>query len=221
MNLSPIVSQLPIMANAAMHTIAISSASYLFGLVIGCIVCLARLSRSALLRGFGRAYISFFRGVPLIVQLLLIYYILPHAGLNVEPLTAAIVGLSFCTAAYLAEILRSGLSAIPKGQRDAAESLGIPSWTIRWRIEGPQMIRIAWPALVNDLILLIKASSLISVVGVFELTRASQNIAAATFQPIPAYVVAAAFYFAIILAITGAARRAERRFGRWAPGVRL
>lgn len=217
MDFTPVASQWPMLGEAALSTLAISGISYVLGLVVGMAVCLARLSALPGLRAFGRIYVSFFRGVPLIVQLLLVYYILPGIGLNVEPVTAAVIALSACTAAYIAEIFRGGFAAVPAGQREAALTLGLTPGRIRQRIELPQILRLVWPALVNDLVLLIKVSSLISVVGVFELTRASQNIAAATFQPIPAYLAAAAAYLVIVLSVAAAAKLAEARLGRWAP----
>ena len=217
MDFTLVASQWPVLGEAALSTVTISGTSFLRGLPIGMAVCLARLAPRPGLRAAGRLYVSFFRGVPLIIQLLLVYYVFPGIGFNVEPAASAIVALSACTAAYLAEIFRGGFAAIPAGQREAALTLGFTPLQVRGRIEWPQIVRLVWPALVNDLILLIKASSLISVVGVFELTRASQNIAAATFQPIPAYLAAAAIYLAIVLSIASVAGNIESRLGRWAP----
>ena len=152
--------------------------------------------------------------MPLLVQLLLIYYSLPFAGINVPPMAAAVIGLSVVTAAYQAEILRGGFQAIPHGQREAARVLGLRPWDVHLRIELPQVFRLVLPSLVNDSILLLKSSSLISAVGVLDVTRASQNIAASSLRPMEAYLAAAAIYLVLTAALSFAGRMMERRITR-------
>ena len=132
----------------------------------------------------------FFRGVPMLVQLLLVYYLLPFAGINVPPLVAAISAVSLCSASYIAEILRGGFLSIPPGHIEAARMLGLSPFDMLRRILVPQAFRLTLPSLVNEMVLLIKASSLISVVGIAEITRTAQNIAASTYRPLEAYVAA-------------------------------
>jgi polar amino acid transport system permease protein len=168
---------LPLLLHAAIATVGIS----LTGLVIG----------------FFGAYVFFFRGVPMLVQLLLVYYLLPFVGINVSPLVAAISAVSLCSASYIAEILRGGFLSIPPGQIEAARMLGMSPLDMLRRIQVPQAFRLTLPSLVNEMVLLIKASSLISVVGVAELTRTAQNIAASTYRPLEAYLAAGLIYFVI------------------------
>jgi len=201
------------LTEAAGVTIAISFAGIALGFLIGAAVCIGRLSGRRWLETLGGVYISVFRGVPLLVQLLFIYYFLATLGLDVPALVAAIGGLGFASGAYQAEILRGALNAIPSGQSEAAVALGY-SPLDRWRlILLPQALRLAIPPLINEFILLLKASSLVSVVGIAELTRVSMNIAAMTYRPLEAYVGGGLFYLAINLALAGAGALAERHFG--------
>jgi polar amino acid transport system permease protein len=160
---------------------------------------------------FGGAYVFFFRGVPMLVQLLLVYYLLPFVGINVSPLVAAISAVSLCSASYIAEILRGGFLSIPPGQIEAARMLGMSPLDMLRRIQVPQAFRLTLPSLVNEMVLLIKASSLISVVGVAELTRTAQNIAASTYRPLEAYLAAGLIYFVICGTLALLAHGAEHR----------
>ncbi len=174
-------------------------------------LCAARISKNPLFANLAALYISFFRGVPLLVQLLMAYYMLPYVGLDLPAIAAAILAVGLCSAAYTAEILRGALRAIPAGQTEAAHALGIPTFGLWKRILVPQAVRIGLPSLVNELILLVKVSSLASVVGIGELTRISQNITGQTYRPLEIYIAAAAIYFLINLVISGLGRLAERR----------
>jgi polar amino acid transport system permease protein len=174
-------------------------------------VCSARLSAHRAARMVGGAYVFFFRGVPMLVQLLLVYYLLPFVGINVSPLAAAISAVSLCSASYIAEILRGGFLSIPPGHIEAARMLGMSPFDMLRRIQVPQAFRLTLPSLVNEMVLLIKASSLISVVGVAELTRTAQNIAASTYRPLEAYVAAGLIYFVICGALALVAHGAEHR----------
>jgi polar amino acid transport system permease protein len=202
---------LPLLLQAAIATIAISLTGLVIGFFVGIGVCSARLSAHRAARMFGGAYVFFFRGVPLLVQLLLVYYLLPFVGINVSPLVAAISAVSLCSASYIAEILRGGFLSIPHGQIEAARMLGLSPLDMLRRIQVPQAFRLTLPSLVNEMVLLIKASSLISVVGVAEITRTAQNIAASTYRPLEAYVAAGLIYFVICGVLSLVAHAAEYR----------
>lgn len=201
---------LELMLLAAGRTVLISAVSILLGLAIGLVVCAAKLSPSLLLRVPGAAFVSFFRGVPLLVQLLLIYNLLPVVGINVPSVVAAVAGLSLCTAAYQAENLRGGFNAVPRGLIEAAAMVGLSPLQTLVRIRAPIALRLTLPAVVNEAILILKASSLISVVGVVELTRMAQNLAASTYDPLLFYSVAGAFYLLINWGVAGTGTLAER-----------
>jgi polar amino acid transport system permease protein len=211
MNVGVIVSALPYLLEAAWTTLYVSLFGILLGQIIGALVCVARQSGSRIADAVGGVYVSFFRGVPLLIQLLLIYYFLPLIGIDVPAMAAAIGALGLASGAYVSEIYRGALNAVPVGQSEAALSLGFSGPTIWRRILLPQAFRLSVPPLINELILLLKASSLISVVGVAELTRTSQTISASTYRPLEIYLAAAAIYLVIngCLALLGTAL--ERR----------
>ena len=202
---------LPLLLHAAIATVGISLSGLGIGFFVAIGVCSARLSAHRAARMFGGAYVFFFRGVPMLVQLLLVYYLLPFVGINVSPLVAAISAVSLCSASYIAEILRGGFLSIPPGQIEAARMLGMSPLDMLRRIQVPQAFRLTLPSLVNEMVLLIKASSLISVVGVAELTRTAQNIAASTYRPLEAYLAAGLIYFVICGTLALLAHGAEHR----------
>jgi polar amino acid transport system permease protein len=199
------------LTQAAGTTVAVSLAGIAFGFVIGTLICAARVSTHPWLKRVGSVYISVFRGVPLLVQLLFIYYFLAQYGLDVPAIVAAVGALALSSAAYQAEILRGALNAVPRGQGEAATALGFTGLDIWRRVLLPQALKISTPPLINEFILLIKASSLVSVVGIAELTRVSMNIATQTYRPLEAYVGGGLFYLAINLCLAGLGAVAERR----------
>jgi polar amino acid transport system permease protein len=146
------------LTQAAGTTLAVSLAGIALGFLIGSAVCAARLSRREWLRRLSGAYVSVFRGVPLLVLLLFIYYFLAEYGLDIPALVAAIGGLALSSGAYQAEILRGAFNALPRGQAEAAAALGFSGIEIWRRILLPQALRISIPPLINEFILLLKAS---------------------------------------------------------------
>ncbi|MDE1012376.1 MAG: amino acid ABC transporter permease [Paraburkholderia fungorum] len=202
---------LPLLFQAAIATVGVSLAGLAIGFFVALAVCAARLSAHPVMRACASAYVFFFRGVPLLVQLLLVYYLLPFVGINVPPIVAAISAVSLCSASYIAEILRGGFLSIPPGQMEAARMLGIRPFDMLQRVQVPQAFRLTLPSLANEMVLLIKASSLISVVGVAEITRTAQNIAAGTYRPLEAYLAAGLIYFLINGTLAALAHLAEHR----------
>ena len=203
-----------LLVQAAGWTIVVSAISIAIGLAIGTVVSAAMLSTHRVLSFAGRAFVSFFRGAPLLVQLLLIYNLLPVLGIDVPSMVAAVIALSLCTAAYQAENLRGGFASVPRGLIEAADMLGLTPLQQFWRIRAPIALRMTLPALTNEAIMILKASSLVSVVGVVELTRMAQDLSASTFKPLPLFAAAGLLYFVMNGVVAGAARRLEGRF-RW------
>jgi polar amino acid transport system permease protein len=197
-------------------TLLVSAISITVGLMIGTLVSASMLSSNKVLSTAGRVFVSFFRGVPLLVQLLLIYNLLPAFGLNVPSLVAAIVGLSLCTAAYQAENLRGGFASVPRGLLEAAEMVGLTPFQQFWRIRAPIALRLTLPALTNEAIMILKASSLVSVVGVVEITRMAQDLSASTFLPLPLFAAAGLIYLIInwFVALGGATLERSFSWGR-------
>jgi len=196
---------------AARYTLLISVLGIGLGLVIGTLVCAARLSPYVWLRRFAMLWVSFLRGVPLLVQLLVFYYTLPVIGLDVPAMVAAVVTVGICASAYISEIWRGAIAALPKGQAEAAVAIGMTPQDVWIRVILPQAFNLSLPALINELILLVKASSLVSVVGILEITRASQAQAATTFRPLEVYIAAACIYLLINLCLAVLGRYLEHR----------
>ncbi len=196
---------------AARYTVLISVLGIALGLVIGTAVCAARLSSYPPLRALAAVWVSFLRGVPLLVQLLVFYYALPVIGIDMPPTMAAVGTVGICASAYISEIWRGAIAALPRGQTEAAVAIGMRPRDIWRRIILPQAVTLSLPALVNELILLVKASSLVSVVGILELTRASQAQAATTFRPLEVYLAAGCIYLALNLCLAALGRFLEHR----------
>jgi polar amino acid transport system permease protein len=206
-----------LLVEAARLTVLLSVVSIaVFGFLIGVLVCAGMLSENAWARRAGRLYVSFFRGVPLLVQLLLIYYLLPSIGLDVPPVVAAIAGMSLCTAAYQAEIMRGGFAGVPQGLVEAADMCGMSRFDTFRRIRLPIAVKLVLPALVNEAIMMLKSSSLVSVVGVVELTRMAQDLAASTYRPLELYAAAGFIYLVInvVVAFLGRGLEARLSWGR-------
>ncbi|MCQ2005990.1 amino acid ABC transporter permease [Rhizobium sp. NRK18] len=199
-----------LLVQASVHTVVISIVSIVIGLILAILISACLLSGKRWLVKLSRIYVSFFRGVPLLVQLLLIYNLLPVIGINVPSVVAAIAGLALCTSAYQAENLRGGFESVPVGLIESADMAGLsPRQTFR-RIRVPLAIRMTLPALINEAILILKSSSLISVVGVVELTRMAQDLSASTFQPLPIFAAAGLLYLIINWVVALLGRVVER-----------
>ena len=193
----------PALLRGAGNTILVSLAGIAIGFSLGALIAAAATARSAGARLFARLYVSFFRGVPLLVQLLLSYYALPFLGLHLSPWVAAVGTLGLCCAAYAGEILRGGLSTVPRQAREAALLAGLTPRQTFLRIRLPIALAAMRPALVGEATMILKASALVSVVGISEITRNSQAIAASTFMPLESYALAGLFYLALNLVLLG------------------
>ena len=205
----------PLMTGAWM-TLVVSFVAIGLGMVGGLTLCFAVTSRNPLSRMLGTGYISFFRGTPLLVQLLLAFYLVPVLlHIDVPPIAAAIGALAMNTTAFQAEIYRGGLLALPAGQYEAARILGIGPWQARRKILIPQMLRLVLPSLTNETISIVKGSSLVSVVAVTELMRVSEEIVAVDFRPIEIYLAAALIYFIMNYALAGLSSMLEHRLRRY------
>ena len=180
----------PFLLQGAVYTVELTLGGMVFGLLLGMVLALMRLSHNPLLRWPARAYVSAVRGTPLVVQLFLIYYGLPQFDIRWEPMTCALLGLSLNTAAYASETLRAAISSIDQGQWEAAASIGMTPWQTMQRVIMPQAMRVALPPLTNSLISLIKDTSLAATIQVPELFRQAQLITARTFEVFAMYLSA-------------------------------
>jgi polar amino acid transport system permease protein len=178
-------------------TVSLTGVVILLAGILAIPVALARLSPSRWLRWPADVYVEFIRATPLILQLIYIYYVLPAAGIRLTPYVAAVMGLTLNYSAYMSEVYRSGILAVPRSQSEAARSLGLRPLIIFRKIIFPQAFRIVLPALGNYLIALFKDTALASVVTVQELMFSGQIIAARNYQYFTVYTVTAILYFAV------------------------
>jgi polar amino acid transport system permease protein len=192
-------------------TLFLAVTSIFFATILAGLGALGRLSRNPYLNGIASFYVSFFRGTPLLLQILFIYLALPQAGIVLPAVPTAIVALSLNYGSYMTEVFRSGIEAVPHGQTEAAQSLGMNSRTTFRRIIAPQAFRIVTPAVGNDFISMIKDSSLASVVGVQEILWRAQTAGRPTFQSMQTLLVAAFIYWVLTILFSLFQNRLERR----------
>ena len=205
-----IVVQLPWLLKGAELTLSVSLLGIFFGTLVGVALALAQQSAISPLLYFVRVYISFIRGTPLFIQILIVFFILPSIGIDISRFTSGVVALSLNSGAYISEMIRGGLTSIRRGQIEAGRALGMPRPLIWRRIILPQVFTVILPPLTVEFASLLKYSALLSVIGVVELTRTAQQIIAATFKPIEIWLTVGVLYFIMCFALGVLTRRIER-----------
>jgi polar amino acid transport system permease protein len=198
-------------AQAAQWTIALSLIAFVGGAVGGLTVALARTSDSTLAQRLSAGFIQLFQGTPLLMQLFLVFFGAPVLGIEVSPWVAAGVALILNTSAFLGEIWRGCIQAIPRGQWEAAEALGLHYAARMRHVILPQAFRIALPPTVGYMVQVIKGTSLAAIIGFTEVTRAGQIVNNATFEPLIVFGVVGAIYFALCWPLSLLAARIEHR----------
>lgn len=184
-------------------TLLITILSVLLALVLGTLLGLMRTSKNAFLAGFARAYITLMRGVPLLVLAFFFYFGLPQLlGITIDAHIAGVATLGLNSAAYIAEIVRGGIDAIAKGQFEAGRSLGLSSKTTMKKIILPQSFKIMVPSLLNQFIITLKDTSILSVIGLVELTQTGRVIIARTYQSGSMWLIVGIIYLIIITVLT-------------------
>lgn len=204
---------LPPLLNGALVTIEVSLLAFALALALGLLLAVARLSPLWLIRIPAACYIQFIRGTPLLLQLFVIYYVLPYGGIVLPPFLAGVFGLTINYAAYMAEVFRSGIGAVAKGQWEASAALGMGRGLALRRIILPQAIRIIIPALGNFFVSIFKDSSLVSVITMRDLMLSGQLLASATFRHFEIFALVAIIYFAISYPASKLSEWLEYRFG--------
>ncbi|GAA0536326.1 polar amino acid ABC transporter permease [Saccharopolyspora subtropica] len=221
-------------AQGALLTVELTAITMVAGLLLGIVLAVMRLSPSRLISGAAAAYIWFFRGTPLLIQLIFwfnlsaLYPVLElripfgpvlvagNANDLITPFVAAVLGLALNEAAYMAEIVRGGLFGVDRGQTEAAQALGMGRWHILRRIVLPQAMRIIIPPTANQTVATLKNTSLVSVLGAMDLMHSAQVIYSRTYQTMPLLIVAAVWYLAMTSVLTVVQHRVERHFGKGA-----
>ena len=212
-----ITAQLPWLMKGAELTFAVSLLGIVFGILVGIALALARQSSISPLVYFVRIYLSFIRGTPLFIQILIVFFILPSIGIDISRFTSGVVALSLNSGAYISEMIRGGLTSIAKGQIEAGRALGMRRSLIWRRIILPQVFTVILPPLTVEFASLLKYSALLSVIGVVELTRTAQQIIAATFRPIEIWLTVGVLYFIMCFALGMLTRRIEKATAVYRP----
>jgi polar amino acid transport system substrate-binding protein len=184
----------------------------LLAVLAGLMIALARLYAPRFLSAFAVAYIELIRGTPLLIQLFLIFYGLPHVGIRLSPMVAAVAGLALNYSAYEAENYRAGIQSIPKTQMEASLALGMTQMQALRYVILPQALRMVIPPVTNDFVALLKDSSLVSVITMVELTKAYSQLASIHYDYLGIGLLAAGMYFLVGLPFVRLARLAERYF---------
>ena len=218
--LSLVLQSTPFLLKGCVYTVVLAVSSMALGLVLGFGFAMMRLSPLAAVRLAASAYVSAFRGTPLLVQLFLIYYGLPQLGVQIEPMPSAIIGFTLNVGAYTSEILRGAIAGVDRGQWEAASALGMSRVQTLTRVILPQAARTALPPLGNSFIGLVKDTSLAATIQVPELFRQAQMITARTFEIFAMYLSTAAIYWLLssgLAALQSALEARATRHGREPP----
>lgn len=194
----------PLLFDGIRITIYISILSIIVGVVIGLLSCLMGMSKNPVLKAISKVYIWIIRGTPMIVQAIFVFYGVPQfvrlfvGKFNISPFMAGLITLSLNAGAYLAEIFRGGIMAVPKGQVEAARSLGLSSVRTMLKVVLPQAFKIALPSMVNQFIITIKDTSILSVIGLAEITNRANTYVGSTYRYFETYIFVAIYYLVVI-----------------------
>jgi len=205
----------PIVQGAIIGTIPLAIVSFAIGLVIALVVALMRLSKVRFISSIARFFVSVVRGTPLLVQLFVIFYGLPSIGLLIPPWPSAAIAFSLNVGGYASEVIRAAILAVPRGQWEAGQMIGMSRGQTLGRIILPQAARVSVPPLSNTFISLVKDTSLASLILVTELFRQAQKVAAFSQEFMLLYLEAALVYWLICLVLSTVQSRVERRLDRY------
>jgi len=209
---SIIIKYLPLFLKGVFLTLEISFFAILLGLPIGILAAVARTSRFKILNFVGAVYVEVFRNTPLLIQIFIIFFGLPGLGIKLSPYISGLTALVLYVGAYNAEVIRAGLEAVPRGQIEAAKSLGLTGVQTFLYIILPQAFQISLPALGNNWVALVKNSSLVSVIGMVELTWVTFDLNALTFRSFELFGTATIFYLILIFILINILAFVEKRF---------
>ncbi|WP_315118422.1 amino acid ABC transporter permease [uncultured Clostridium sp.] len=206
---------LPLLKAGLQFTVPLALISFTLGLIIALGTALARISNFKPLAILAKFYVSIIRGTPLIVQLFIIFYGLPAAGITLDALTAAIIGFTLSVGAYNSEVIRAAILSIPKGQWEAGYSLGMTYNQVLRRVIIPQATRVSIPPLANSFISLVKDTSLAATITVSEMFQIAQRITASTYEPLWLYIEVAFIYFMFCSVLSMLQNKMEKRLERY------
>lgn len=214
LDFSRIVPHIPYILEGIGVTLSFVIVSLILGLIIGIILTMMKIGKVSFLRFLADAYTSIFRGTPLILQLSLIYFAAPQFNIDITAYMAGVLAFSLNSAAYVSEIIRAGIQAVDKGQREAAAALGVSDRPMLLHIILPQAFRNILPALFNEFINLTKESAIVSIIGVTDLMRRAQIVNAQIFSYFEALLFVGLIYYLLVMVLTIIGRLIERRLQR-------
>ena len=206
---------MPLLLEGTWVTLYVSFFAGIIGTFAGIVIGLLSLSNVKPIEWIIRIYVDFVRGTPLLIQIFLVFFALPMVGITMNEIWAGITALAFNLAGYAAEIVRGGVGAVEKGQTEAAKSIGMTRGKILIYILLPQAARQMVPPFTNEMITMVKSSSLLSVISVYELTRSGQAIISVHFVPFEIYGLLALYYWVMITTLSWLTRRLEARLPVW------
>jgi His/Glu/Gln/Arg/opine family amino acid ABC transporter permease subunit len=204
----------PGFVNAAWIVLLLTVVSIIISWICGLLAALGKASKLTPLRYVSSFYVWFVRGTPTLIQIFIVYFGLPQVGIRLSPFVAGVIALGVNSGAYVAEIIRSGLSAIPKGQMESSLALGMSRFDAMTRIILPQVFRIIIPSLTNEAITSLKNTSLLSTITVVELTLYAQMIIASTFRPFDFYIASAIIYLVMTSVLSQISAHLERGYSK-------
>ena len=215
MNFSLIEPYAPMFVGGLVVTLKVTGAALLLAFVLGFLISVLKVLPCMPLRVILDFYTSIFRGIPLIVLLFIAYFGMPQlTGYKISMFAASVLTLGLNGSATVSETVRGGIEGVDRGQYDAARALGLPYPSMMWEIIIPQALRSVAPALVNEAITVLKSSSLVATIGLMDMMRAAQSVQALTYRAFEPFVVVAAVYYVIVMALVALSRRLERHLRR-------
>lgn len=212
LDFSQIVPYIPFMLKGIWTTIQFVFVAIILGSILGTVLALFKIGKTKSLRWFADAYTSIFRGTPLILQLMIIYYSIPQlTGYDISPFISAVLAFGLNSSAYISEIIRAGIQAVDKGQMEAAQALGIPYRAMMKDIILPQAMKNILPALMNEFITLTKESAIVSTIGYLDLMRRAQVVGSDLFRNFEPLLFVGLIYWCMVMVLTVIGRMIERR----------
>lgn len=212
LDFSLVLPYIPLLLKGTLMAIEIAAISIVIGLILGLFTALMRISNSKILSGIAWVYITFIRGTPLLVQLFIVYFALPQFGIKLDAFTSSIVALGINGGAYMAEIFRASIISIPYGQTEAARSLGMGYWLTLRKVILPQALRVSLPPLGNEANVIVKNTSLCSVITVQEIMHLTGRFASVNFAYFEFYIVASLLYLIVNYGLAQIVTWLEHRF---------
>ncbi len=212
LDFSQIVPYIPFILEGIWVTLQFVIISIIFGFILGTVLALCKISKIKALNWFGDAYTSIFRGTPLILQLMIIYFAIPQlTGFDISPFLSAILAFGLNSSAYVSEIIRAGIQAVDKGQTEAAQALGVPYRLMMKDIILPQALKNILPALMNEFITLTKESAIVSTIGYLDLMRRAQVVGADIYRNFEPLIFVGVIYWLLVMVLTIIGKVVERR----------